>query len=62
MSWNSADTFNPCNGRSPLLDSTIRAVKVTLEPLSATVLMIGFLSINVVTPLTNMVSLPVPVR
>ena len=62
VSWNSAETSNPCNGRSPLLDSTIRAVKVTLEPLSATVLIIGFLSINVVTPLTNIVSLPVPVR
>ena len=62
VSWNSAETPNPSNGISPLLDSTIRAVKVTLEPRSTTVLIIGDLSINVVTPLTKIVSFPVPVR
>ena len=62
VSWNSAETTNPCKGISPLLDSTIRAVKVTLEPRSTTVLIIGDLSINVVTPLTNIVSFPVPVK
>ena len=55
VSWNSAETTNPCKGISPLLDSTIRAVKVTLEPRSTTVLIIGDLSINVVTPLTKII-------
>ena len=62
VSWNSAATVNPSKGISALLDSTILADKVTLEPLSTTVLIIGDLSINVVTPLTKIVSFPVPVR
>ena len=62
VSWNSAETSNPSNAKSSLLDSTNLAPNVTLVPLSTTTLSKGVLSLNVVIPLTKIVSFPVPVR
>ena len=62
VSWNFAPIVALPICLSLSLDSTSRAPKLIDVPLSTTVLMIGVLSTNWVTPRTSIVALPVPVR